>query len=183
MRLRRALRDACVAIAWTGAACAFAAPVTQDEYRAARKRIESEYKEMNAACERLPGNARDVCRAESRGKWRVARAELEYNRSGSPKEASRLATTRADAAYDVAQERCGDRVGSERSLCLTEAKMVHEKALADARLESRVGEARRDAVEEKRNAEFNLAKERCEALSGEDRTACMSAARARFGKS
>lgn len=181
--LRRGFRSAGVAAACGAAALAFGVPVTQDEYRAARARIESEYKDMNAACERLPGNARDVCRLEARGKSRVARAELEYNRSGKPKDAAQLATTRADAAYDVARERCGDREGSERSGCLSEAKAVHEKALVDARLQTRVDEARRDAAEDKRNADFNLAKERCEALAGDNRSACMAAARVRFGKS
>jgi hypothetical protein len=183
MKLRRAFRTGLISAACGAAAFAFGVPVTQDEYRAARARIESEYKDMSAACERLPGNARDVCRTVARGKSRVARAELEYNRSGQSKDAIQLATTKADAAYDVARERCDDRDGSARSGCLAEARTLHEKALVDARLEARVQGARRDAAEDKRNADFNLAKERCEALAGDDRSACMTAARARFGKS
>ena len=75
---RAGLRAGCIAAACGLAAAAFGGPVTPEEYRAAKGRIEAEAKEMNAACERLPGQARDVCRAEARGKSRIARAELEY---------------------------------------------------------------------------------------------------------
>jgi hypothetical protein len=166
-----------------GVQAAFAAPMTQDEYRVTKERIEAEYRDSKAACERLVDHPKDVCREEAKAKDKVARAELEYNRSGSPKDANRLAETRADAAYAVARERCDDRKGRDKDLCVNEAKTAHIKAIADAKAAAKVGEARRDAAEDKREADFNLAKEKCEMLAGDNKAACLVDARARYGKS
>ena len=157
--------------------------MTADEYRVTRDRIEAEYKDSKAACDRLTDNAKDVCREEAKGREKVARAELEFNRSGSPKDATRLAEAKADAAYAVAKEKCDGRAGNDRKLCLDEAKTARIKALADAKAEQKIGDARRDAAEDKRDADYNLAKEKCEALAGDNRATCLASARARYGKS
>lgn len=183
MKIEPTLRAVLAACAVLCAHAACAAPMTQDEYRVTKERVDAEYRDSKAACDRLLDHAKDVCREEAKGKDKVARAELEYNRSGSPKDATRLAETRADAAYAVARERCDDRKGQDKDLCLKEAKTAHVKAMADAKAEAKVGEARRDAAEDKREADFNLAKEKCETLAGENRNSCLVDARARFGKS
>ncbi len=169
-----------------GALCAsfavLAAPMTRDEYRVTKERVEAEYRDSKAACDRFTDNAKDVCRLEAKARQKVATAELEFNRSGKPKDATRLAKTRADVAFDVARERCDDRTGKDKQICLQEAKTTHEKAIADAKADEKVSEARRDAAADKREAEFNLAKEKCEALAGDNKTACMTDARARYGQ-
>jgi hypothetical protein len=164
------------------AGAAGAVPMSKDEYRAVRSRIEAEYKEAIAACDRYSGNARDVCRAEAKGKERIARAELEYNLSGTPKDKSRVAMARADAAYDVARERCDDRTGPDRDVCVQEAKSRHAKAEADAKLELTVTEAQREAAENRRDADYELARKQCDPLVGEAKSQCLATARAKFGK-
>ncbi|MDQ6681059.1 MAG: hypothetical protein M3Y67_08875 [Pseudomonadota bacterium] len=183
MKSNHIVRAAMVAVALSSAATLFAAPVTTDEYRAAKSRIEAEYKDSKAACDALSENAKDVCREEAKGKQKVARAELEYNRSGKPDDATKLATTKADAAYAVAKEKCGDRSGNDKDVCVKEAKTAHTKALADAKADKKVGEARKDAAEDKRDADYNLAKEKCDGLAGDNKSSCLATARARYGKS
>jgi len=183
MKIQTRLRAVLAASAVACAHAAGAAPMTQDEYRVTKERIEAEFRDSKAACDRLLDHAKDVCREEAKAKDKVARAELEYNRTGSAKDANRLAETRADAAYSVARERCDDRKGQDKDICVKEATTVHIKALADAKAAAKVGDARRDAAEDKREADFNLAKEKCETLAGENKASCLVDARARFGKS
>ena len=159
-----------------------AEPMTRAEYGTVKNRIEAEYKDSKAACDKFTDNAKDVCREEAKAKERVARAELEFNRSGTPKDAAKLATIRADTAYDVARERCDDRAGNDKQVCVGEAKAAHAKALADAKLEQKLGAARRDTADDKREADYNLAKEKCEALVGANKTSCLATAKANYDK-
>jgi hypothetical protein len=180
--IHRLLRATAVAAAILAVGSAAADPMSKEEYRAVRDRIEAEYRDAVAACDRYTANARDVCRVEARGKERISRAELEYNLSGTPKDKSRVAMARADAAYDVARERCDDRTGPDRAVCVQEAKSKHAKAEADAKLELTVTEAQREAAENRRNADYDLARKQCEPLVGEAKSQCLATARAKFGK-
>lgn len=177
-----ALRSALLIAALVSAPAVHAASVTAEDYRAAKSRIEAEFKEQMAACDRFTENPRDVCRERAKGKEKVARAELEYNRSGDPKDATKLALTKADASYDVAREKCDDRSGKEKDICINEAKTTRTKAVADAKMNQKVAEVRRDASEEKREAEYKLAKEKCDALAGDNKTQCLVTAKSRYGR-
>jgi len=181
MRIGSAWLAGLLAGAFVGGS-ALAAPMTDADYRGAKERIAAEYKAAAAACDKLRDNARDVCREQARGQERIAGAELEYNRSGEQKDATRLANEKADAEFRVAKERCDDRTGNDQDVCITEAKTAHTKALADARMRQRVGEARRDAAEDKREADHKLAREKCDALTGDSKARCLADAKARFGK-
>jgi hypothetical protein len=68
-------------------------------------------------------------------------------------------------------------------VCVKEAKAVEGKALADAKLGKDIGEARKEATEDKSDANYKVAIEKCDALSGDPKTNCVSAAKAKFGKS
>ena len=90
---------------------------------------------------------------------------------------------KAESAYAVAKERCDDQAGNAKDVCRKEAKAIEVKALADAKLGRQVGEARSDASQSKRDADYKVAAERCEALSGDAKSQCMSSAKSNFGKS
>jgi hypothetical protein len=163
---------------------AFAATtMNKADYAAAKDKISAEYKADKAACDTYNGNAKDVCVAQAKGKEKVARAELEYNNSGKPADANKLAVAKADAAYEVAKESCDDKGGNAKDVCVTEAKSTHQKALADAKMHEKVGEARKDAADDKRDADYKLAIEKCDSLSGDAKASCVQAAKARFHKS
>jgi hypothetical protein len=151
--------------------------------RLAKDRIEAEFKDQKAACDKLRDNAKDVCRETAKGKEKIARAELDYNRSGDPKDAAKLSTVKADVAYDIAKEKCDDRTGNDKDVCVKEAQAAHTKASADAKANKQVAEVRKDAAEDKRDADYKLAKEKCDALSGASKSACLANAKSRYGKS
>src|SRR6476661_6994717 len=107
-RLTRTFQAAALCGALLGGTTIHAATMSNDEYKATKDRIEAEYKEQKASCDKLKDNAKDVCREEAKGKEKVSRAELEYNRTGDPKDSAKVAMAKADAAYEVAKERCDD---------------------------------------------------------------------------
>jgi hypothetical protein len=127
-------RKACAALlfaAWGGAAVAQA--VSPADYRAARSRIDAEYKADVRACKAYTEQAREVCETAARGKQKVARAELDFNRSGSEADARKLAAVKAEVAYEIAEERCDLRQGKDRETCLQHAKAADAKAKAEAK--------------------------------------------------
>ena len=161
----------------------WAASMNRTDYVAGKSRIEATYKADKAACAASSGNARDICREEAKAKDKVALAELEYGYTGTRKDGDRVVAEKAHTAYAVAKERCDDQTGNAKSVCKKEAKAVHVKALADMKMAQTMGTARTDANDDKRDAEYKVAAQKCEALAGAAKDSCMSAAKARFGKS
>ncbi len=182
-RLTRTFQAAALCGALMGGASIHAATMSNDEYKTTKDRIEAEYKDQKASCDKLKDNAKDVCREEAKGKEKVARAELEYNRTGDPKDSAKVALAKADAAYDVAKEKCDDRKGNDKDVCVKEAKAAHTQATVDAKANKKVAEVRRDAADDKRDAAYNVAKEKCDGLSGDTKSQCLATAKARYGKS
>ena len=121
--------------------------------------------------------------AEAKGKEKVAKAELEAQYKPSKEASYEVTVAKAEADYAVAKERCDDKAGNDKDVCKTEAKSTHTKAVADAKMNKKVGEARKDAAEDKRDADYKLAAEKCDALAGDAKAACVSAAKAKFNKS
>ena len=110
------------------AAAAFAGSsfsMTDAEYNAARDRINADYKAAKAACDKLKGNAEDVCEEEAKGKRNIARAELEHQREPNEKNARTVELAKAKAAYEVAEERCDDLKGEAEDRCEAEARAAY----------------------------------------------------------
>lgn len=160
-----------------------AATVSKDEYAAAKDRISAEYKQDKANCKQLSGNANDVCERQAKGKEDVARAELEFSHTGKADDARAIDIAKADAAHSIAKERCDDLAGNPKSVCVAEANAAHTKALADAKLAKKVDAARQDASSDKMDADFKVAREKCDSLAGAAQSSCIDAAKARYGKS
>lgn len=162
---------------------AFAAAGSKTDYDAAKDRIGAEYKTDKAACDGFSGNKKEICSAQAKGKESVAKAEAEFNYTGKASDGNKIAVTKADADYDLAKEMCDDKGGNEKDVCKTEAKSIHTKALADAKMSKKVGDARKDAADDKRDADYKVATEKCDALAGDAKAACVSAAKSKFNKS
>jgi hypothetical protein len=160
-----------------------AANLSKADYDAGKMRIEADYKANKAACASLAGNAKDICQEEAQGTEKVAKAELEYGYTGKPADWTKVLTTKADAGYEVAKEKCDDLAGNAKDVCVKEAKAVQTKALADAKLGKKIGDAEAAASEDKRKADYKVATEKCESLSGDAKSSCMASAKASFGKS
>lgn len=160
-----------------------AASITKDEYKAGKDRIEAQHKADKALCDPMSGNAKDICQEEAKAKEKVAKAELEYSYTGKDKDLAKIGEVKADTSYEVAKERCDDKSGDAKDLCQKEAKATHTKALAEAKLGKKVSDARSDAADDIRDADYKVAVERCQAMSGDAKSSCITSAKAKFGKS
>jgi hypothetical protein len=156
--------------------------ISKPDYKAGKTRISEAYKADKVACKTQSGNAKDVCQEEAKGKEKVARAELEYSYTGKEADGNKVNVAKAKAAYKIAKEKCDDLAGSAENVCVQEAKAVEQKALADAKMGKEIGEAKKDASAEKMEADHKVAREKCDALAGDTKANCVSAANTKFDK-
>jgi hypothetical protein len=183
---------------------AMAEGLTKAQYEAQEKAVEADLKAAKGGCDSLAGNTKDICVATAKGKAHVAKAELTAAYKPSSKHTYAVREAKADAEYSVAAEHCDDKAGTEKDVCVKEAKAAKVRALADAKtaLETTKAnvkatevtkdanatanaaktEVRRDGVDEKRDADYAVAKTKCDVLAGEAKDACVHEAKVRFGK-
>ena len=160
-----------------------AASIGKADYDAGKTKIEADFKTDKAACSPMDRNAKDVCQEEAKAKHKNARAALEFGYTGKPADEKKMMSTKIDTAYDVAKEKCDDASGNAKDVCIKEAKAVKAKGHADMVLVKDMKAASTEANDTKRDADMKVAVEKCDAMSGDAKSACVSAARARFGKS
>ena len=100
---------------------------------------------------------------------------------------------RAESLYTVADERCDDLAGNPKDVCVKEAKAELVKGKANAKVDRvtadtsndaamKQAEVRKDASAVKRDADYKVEIEKCDALAGAAKDACVGSAKARFGK-
>ena len=178
----------------TLAGAAQAATMTKDQRDAAYKEAAATYKADKDACKSMTGNAKDVCMEQAKGKEKVAKAEADAAYKATPKARENARQAHADADYNVAKEKCDDLSGNQKDVCVKEAKAAHTKAKADAKVDrvaadtrntssEKVANARKDAAEDKRDADYKVAIEKCDSMSGAAKDTCVKDAKARYGKS
>jgi hypothetical protein len=159
-----------------------AANMSKDDYKAGKDRISTTYKADKAACDALSGNTKDVCIQEAKGKEKVAKAELEYSYTGKANDQTKLQKAKAEASYAVAKEKCDDKAGNEKDVCVKQAKSAETQALADAKMGKEISAAKTDATDDKRDAEYKVAAEKCDTLAGDAKNTCIASAKAKYGK-
>ncbi len=182
MKLLTQITAALGVAAWLMLPVAQAASLSKADYQGHKTRIAAEYQTAKAACDGLSGNGKDICLEDAKGREKVALAELEHDYSGKADDRHKAAVARAEAAYELAKERCDDLAGNAKDVCVKEAKAVEVKALADAKLSQQIGDARKDASADKRAADLKVALEKCDALSGDAKSGCTAQAQATLGK-
>jgi hypothetical protein len=156
--------------------------MTKAEYDSGKDLIASNYKLDRSTCDSLAHNAKDICKEEVAAKRNSAKAELVYAYSGKAADRTRVQVVKADGAYAIAKEKCDDLAGNDKSVCVKEAKAVQTKALVDARMSKDIRETRKDGAMDKADADYNVALQKCDALSGDAKSACVAAAKSQFGK-
>lgn len=157
--------------------------MTKAEYSSAKNQVSADYKSAKAACKSMSANAKDICMAEAKGNEKVGKADLEARYSGKAKDQNKLMVVKADAAYDVAKEKCDDRTGNDKDVCVKEAKATHIKAKSDAKLTKTVKNATTDAMDDRMTADYKVAIEKCDALAGDAKSTCVTSAKTKFNKS
>ena len=147
-----------------------------------------------SACSSLSGNAKDICMAEAKGKDDIARAEAAAAYENTPKTRENARVAHAEATYKVSMEKCDDLAGNPKDVCVKEAKAALVRAKADAKVDRVAIDTRKDAAAkqadaskeanaDKRDADYKVAIEKCDALAGPAKDACVGNAKVRYGKS
>jgi hypothetical protein len=112
---------------------ATAAPMTKDEYKAAKKKIAAEYTVERQKCGSRYGVAAELCIAHAHGARDVAKAELEAAYKPSARAYYDAAITRAKTAYAVAKDECDEKRGAEKKACLKDAFDARQRAFEEAK--------------------------------------------------
>ena len=171
-----------------------ATPISKDAYDTVVKNADMQYKTDKDACASRSGNAKDICLAEASGKEKVAKADAEAAYRNTPKLREDARVTRAEATYNVAKEKCDEVSGNSKDVCVKEASAVLVKAKADAKVDrvaaetrldadTKQADARNEATKNKRDADYKVAIEKCDALAGTAKDSCVSGAKVQYGKS
>jgi hypothetical protein len=166
--------------------------MSADQYRAAQDEIAATYKSEKAACKDMGGNAKDMCIEESKGRERIAKAEMQQKYRPSSSNQYAVGIAKADTAYAIAKEKCDDLAGDAKSVCRAEAKTNYTKAKADVKMTETRADARADstgkvvdaqarATNEKRDADYALAKTKCDMLADTAKESCIRDAKRRLG--
>lgn len=113
-------------LAFSGSA--FAA---DDAKNAEEDRIEAFAKAEKDKCNRLEGNAEDVCEAQAKANEKIAKAELDAKYDPSPRNKRQAAAMRAEGEYEVAKQRCQDLKGDNQTTCRKNAEARFEQAKAE----------------------------------------------------
>jgi hypothetical protein len=170
------------------------APITKDAYDTAVSNADTQYKMDKDGCSSRSGNAKDICLAEATGKEKVAKANAEAAYEATPKAREDARVARAEATHSVAKEKCDDLSGNAKDVCVKEADAALVKAKADAKVDRVAADTRQDAATkqadankeanaDKRNADYKVAIEKCDALAAPAKDTCVGNAKVQYGKS
>ena len=143
-----------IALAFTFSIHANAEPMTKTQYEAANKKIESDYKSAKSACVSFSGNANDICLSEAKGNSKIAEADLKAIYEPSTKNRYKASTTKAEANYAIAKQKCDDKAGNDHDVCIKEAKATKTRAMSDAKVEMKSRKANTEANEESTDAKI-----------------------------
>ena len=170
------------------------APISKDAYDTAVKNADAQSKMDKDACSTRSGNAKDVCLAQANGKEKIAKADAEAAYKITPKAREDARDARAEATYSVAKLQCDTLAGNPKDVCVKEADAALVKAKADAKVDRVAADTRQDAATkqndaakeataDKRNADYKVAIEKCDALAASAKDTCVSNAKVQYGKS
>ncbi len=170
-----------------------AAP-TKEGYAEAKKKADAQYTIDREACSSLRSNVKDICVAEAKGRNDIARSEAAVAYENTPRTRENARVALARAVYAVSMEKCDDLAGNRKDVCVKEAKAALVKGKADARIHRIAADTRKDtaakeadavkeANAEKRDADYQVAIQKCDAFVGPAKQACVGNAKMQYGKS
>lgn len=155
---------------------------SKDAYKAAKRNADEVYKAAREKCNEMSGNPKDVCIEEAKAAQTKGHADAEAKYKDTPKAHMKARIAGADADFSVAKEKCNAKTGNEKNLCLEEARAAHTKAVVDAKSRKEIREVKKEATEDKREADYKVEIEKCERLGGATKESCIAAAKSKFGK-
>ena len=150
-------------------------------YESAKTTAKSTFEAAKGKCDAMNGNAKDVCVAEAKAARTRTDADAEAAYKNTPKAREHAVREIAEADYQVAKERCDDRTGNDKDVCVKVAKAALVRAKADSKATRVSTSAKMDASKDKREADYKVAAEKCDAMTGDAKGACVKAAKAKYG--
>src|SRR5262245_58863142 len=97
----------------------------------------------------------------------------------STKEQFKAANERADANYKLSREKCNAMSGNAKDVCVAEAKGEQKKAKARAEVDHKGDDKSRYHLRmAMADADYEVAKEKCDARVGNEKDVCLKGARA-----
>ena len=116
------LNYAAIALCLSFGVAAHAENMSKAEFKSAKEKVESEYKAALVPCDALSGNPKKICVTEAKGNKKVALANLDASNEPSAKAQNKASDAKAEAAYDLAHQKCQDMAGNAKDVCIKEAK-------------------------------------------------------------
>jgi len=92
------------------------------------------------------------------------------------------AKSQAEAAYDAEIQHCDTLSGNDKDVCVKAAKAKRTGTEADAKAQHKAADARKEANKDKLEADYKVAKERCDNFSGSEKEACQDRAKAKYNQ-
>ena len=171
-----------LALALQGGKAKASTPEAKAIYQQAMANAAAAFKLARSKCDTLAGVNKDICVAEAK----AARVRTQEDASARYKDTidayTRARMRIAEANYEVDRARCAAVAGNDRDVCLGQAKANRIAAEADARADKKTIEARADALEAKRTAQYKVALEKCDAYAGAAKDNCVAAAKSEYGE-
>lgn len=161
---------------------ALAASGDKTVYEKAKSSARMAYDSDSKQCGSLAKNAKDVCVAEAKAKRTRVDEEAEAAYKNTPKAREHAIHEIAEADYNVAKQKCQDKAGNDKDVCMKEAKAAETRAKADAKATRVATGAKMEAKEDKMDADYKVAAEKCDALAGDAKNSCMAQAKTRYKK-
>lgn len=82
--------------------------------------------------------------------------------------------------YEMAKENCKNMAGNAMDVCVKAAEADYVKAGSQAKVEKESATTQAGATADQMKAEYKVAQEKCDALSGNAKDACISAAKLKY---
>ncbi len=162
--------------------CSAAATEEKAAYKAAEKSAAVNYKYARDKCNVYSGNPKNICIEEAIAARAYIEAEARAQYQNTPRARTNARIAIASAEYDVAKARCGSKTGNEKDVCIKEAKAAKIAAQADATADRKVTMARIEAIDDKREANYKVAIEKCDGFAGATKENCIAASNAQYAK-
>lgn len=138
-------------------------PSARNDQKVKEAQADARYDVAKEQCDDMEGNRKDVCVKEAKAAQTAAKADARV--------------TRASSAERPAVPGAAGTAGSG----MTDNRSTQAGTPANSR-QAATADARKDAAEDKNKAQYEVAKERCDAMSGNAKDSCISAAKQRYGQ-
>ena len=86
----------------------------------------------------------------------------------------------AKADYKAARAKCNHLGGNDKDVCVEEAKAAETTSISHAKAAKKNAGTNAEAHADSRQAEYKVAKEKCESMSGDSKDICKKEAQARY---